>query len=87
MKKVRPLTMKNIAQKLRDEFLKKPRKDLVRVHFSPKWVDIEQGIATCIGVRRKRSELAYFLMAKIQDNLERGKSPLEMELAKRWQLP
>ena len=87
VKKVRPRTMKNIATALREEFLKRPAGDLLRVHFGPKWVDIEQGIASCIGVRCKRSELAYVLMAKIQDNLERGKSTLEMELAKRWQLP
>jgi len=56
------------------------------LHFVT-YVDIGTGTASGISVRCKRSQLAYLVMAKIQHNLEQGKSTLELELAKRWQLP
>lgn len=86
VKIVSPLTAENIKMMLRNELLKRDPKDFVRVHFSPEWAYIEQGIASSVGSRSRRDELAYTLMAKIQDNLERGKTLTEIELAKRKRL-
>jgi len=73
VKKVSRRTMKNIGMTLRDELLKRDPKDLVRVHFGPSWRYIQEGIVSCTGLRFRRHELAYVLMAKIQANLEHGK--------------
>ena len=86
VKKVRPLTMKNVEVTLKAELLKRDPKDLLRVHFGPTWAFIQQAIASCTGQRLDRKGAAYALMAKIQDNLERGKTITEVELAKRRQL-
>ena len=86
VKKARPFTLKNIETTLREGFLSRDPQDLLRVHFAPSWAFIQQGIDCCKGKRIKRSEAAYMLMEKIQENLERGKTITEMELAKRKRL-
>jgi hypothetical protein len=84
--KMRPLKVGKVETKLRAELLQEGATWILKAHFGPSWWYIEQAFTACIGKRISRKELPYRLMAAIQDNLERGKTIPEIELAKRRQL-
>jgi hypothetical protein len=86
IKKTRPLKVKKVEARLRTELLRKDAAWVLKAHFGPSWWFIEQAISGCVGKRIGRKEMAYRLMAAIQDNLERGKTIPEQELAKGKQL-
>jgi hypothetical protein len=86
IKKTKPIKVKKVEAKLRAELLREDAPWVLKAHFGPSWWYIEQAFSTCVGKRISRKEMVYRLMAAIQDNLERGKTIPEQELAKRAQL-
>lgn len=58
----------------------------VQRFVSPKWAYMQQAFAQCLGKGFKRAELPYKIMEKYIDNVERLKTPAEMQLADRNQL-
>jgi hypothetical protein len=86
IKKARPLKIRKVETRLRTELLREDAASYLKVHFGPSWWYIEQAFDACVAKRISRKDLPYRLMAAIQDNLERGKTIPEQELAKRRQL-
>lgn len=86
IKKTKPLQVKKVEARLRAELLGNGDLWLLREHFGLSWWYIEQVFRACVGKRIKRKEMAYRLMAAIQDNIERPKTIPEQELAKRGRL-
>jgi len=86
IKKTRPLRIRKVETRLRTELLREDAASYLKAHFGPSWWYIEQAFDACVGKGISRKDLPHRLMAAIQDNLERGKTLPEQELAKRRQL-
>jgi len=80
VKRTKPLSLKNVETKLREELFRPDADSILKVHIGPNWWYMEQAFAECRGF--KRSELPYKIMAKFLDYLERPKTITELELAK-----
>lgn len=86
IKKTSPMKIRKVETRLRTQLLREDAASYLKAHFGPSWWYIEQAFDACVGKGISRSDLPYRLMAVIQDNLERGKTMPEQELAKRRQL-
>jgi len=86
MRRTKPLSLKKIEMKLRDELLRRGTDPPIRAHIGPNWWYMEQAFSECRGKGFKRVELPYRIMARFLEHVQRPKSLLEVELAKRQQL-
>jgi hypothetical protein len=86
VKKTKPINLRKIEKRLRDELLRQETDLFVRGYAGPNWAYMKQAFAECSGKGYKRAELPYRIMGKFLHNLERPKSITEVELAKLEQL-
>jgi hypothetical protein len=86
VKKAKPINLRKIEMRLRDEMLRADTDVFVRGYAGPNWAYMKQAFAECRGKGYKRAELPYRIMGKYLHNVERPKSITEVELAKLEQL-
>ena len=86
VKKAKPINLRKIEMRLRDELLRDDTNVFVRGYAGTNWAYMKQAFAECSGKRYKRAELPYRIMGKFLHNVERNKSITEVELAKLDQL-
>ncbi len=86
VKKVKPINLKKLEMKLRDELLRSDTDVSVRFYAEPNWAYMKQAFAECRGKGFKRDELPYRIMGKFLNNVARPKTLPEIELAKRERL-
>jgi hypothetical protein len=85
IKKMKPIYARRIEERLRRELLKDDAA-MLRAHFESNYPWIKSAIYECQGKGFERSELADKIMARFLANVERSKTPLEIELAKKDKL-
>jgi len=83
-RKMKPLSMRKLEEKLREVLLDPNTDPLLRGYASFNWDDLQEAIPHGMGF--KRSEVPYKIVGRFLDNIERPKSIIEGELAKRNQL-
>jgi hypothetical protein len=86
VQKVKPLKLSKVELKLRDKLLDADTDPPFRAWVAPNWAYMKQAFAEHRGKRFNRSELPYKIMGTFLANVERSKSMVEVELAKREQL-
>lgn len=86
VKKAKPVNLRRLEMRLRDELLKPDADLFVRGYVGPNWAYMKRAFAECRGKGYKRAELPYRIMGKFLHHVERNKSITEVELAKLEQL-
>lgn len=86
VKAAKRLDLNRIEKSVRKKLLKEDFDPMVRAHISPNWAYMSQAFAQCRGKGFRRSDLPFEIMARFHDNVERPKSSVEAELARRSQL-
>ena len=85
VKAMKRVSAQKLENKLRDELLNE-NAWMLRSYIEPNWPWMKQAIAECRGKGYERAELPYKIMSAFLRNVERPKTPFEIELAKREQL-
>ena len=86
IRKTKPLNLSRVEKRLRRELLESNVDLFVREYVRPQWYYLEEAIRFCSGKNFKRSELTFKIMDRFVYHTERGKSTMEIELAKRNEL-
>jgi hypothetical protein len=86
IRKTKPLSLKRVEKRFREELLGSAADPMLKGYVTPQWDYLEESIRFCIGKEFKRSELPFKIMDRFIYHCERGKSTIDMELAKRNEL-
>ena len=86
IRKTKPLNLKRIENRFRKELLGTNADPLLKGYVAPQWDYLEEAIRSCEGKGFKRSELVFKIMDRFIYHTERGKSTMEIELARRNEL-
>lgn len=86
IRKTKPLSLSRVEKRIRRELLQPDIDPFLKGYIGPQWDYLEEAIRFCSGKQFKRSELAFKIMDRFIYHCERGKSTIEIELAKRNQL-
>jgi hypothetical protein len=82
VRRMEPLNIAKIELRIRHELLSQ-RDPILRECVKPRWADLKRAFADYRGKRFTRRELPYLIVGRFLDNMERPKSLLEVEFAKR----
>lgn len=82
VKKTKPINLRRLEMRLRDELLRTDANLFVRGYVGPNWAYMKRAFAECRGKGYKRADLPYRIMGRFLHNVERPKSITEVELAK-----
>jgi hypothetical protein len=83
VRRMKPLNLDKVETRLRHAVLSDDIDPLLRAWLTPQWAYMKQAFFDCRGKRFNRNELPYRLIGRFVDHIERPKSLLEAELAKR----
>ncbi len=86
IRKTKPLRLSRVERRIRRELLDSSVDLFLREYVRPQWYYVEEAIRFCEGKGFKRSELAFKIMDRFLYHCERGKSTIDIELAKRNEL-
>jgi hypothetical protein len=86
IRKTKPLKLSRVERRVRRELLDSNVSLFLSEYVRPQWDYLEEAIRFCEGKKFKRSELAFKIMDRFIYHCERGKSTIDMELAKRNEL-
>jgi hypothetical protein len=86
IRKTKPLNLSRVEKRVRRELLESDVDLFLREYVRPQWYYLEESIRFCSGKNFKRSELTFKIMDRFIYHCERGKSTMEIELAKRNEL-
>ena len=86
IRKTKPLSLSRVEKRLREELLGSDADPMLRGYITPQWDYLEEAIRFCKGKEFKRSELPFKIMDRFIYHTERGKSIIDIELAKRNEL-
>ncbi|MGB9072140.1 MAG: hypothetical protein WCC22_05675 [Terriglobales bacterium] len=82
VKKTKPVNLRKLEMRLRDELLRTDANLFVRGYVGPNWAYMKRAFAECRGKGYERADLPYRIMGRFLHNVERPKSITEVELAK-----
>lgn len=83
---VKPLSLQKIETRLRHQLLSPDTSYGLRAYMEPSWPYMKQAFADCPRQVFNRKELPYEIMGRFLANMERPKTPLDIELAKHEKL-
>ncbi len=86
IRKTKPLKLSRVEKRVRRELLESNVDLFLREYVRPQWYYLEESIRFCSGKNFKRSELTFRIMDRFIYHCERGKSTIDIELAKRNEL-
>jgi len=86
IRKTKPLNLKRIENRFRKELLDSDADPVLKGYIAPQWDYFEEAIRFCEGKGFKRSDLPFKIMDRFIYHTERGKSTIEIELARRNEL-
>ena len=86
IRKTKPLRLSRVEKRVRRELLGSSVGLFLREYVRPQWNYLEEAIRFCEGKNFKRSELTFKIMDRFIYHCERGKSTIDIELAKRNEL-
>ena len=86
IRKTKPLNLSRIEKRVRRELVESNVDLFVREYVRPQWHYLEESIRFCRGKNFKRSELTFKIMDRFIYHCERGKSTIDIELAKHNEL-
>jgi hypothetical protein len=86
IRKTKPLSLSRVEKRLRKELLGSDADAMLKGYVAPQWDYLEESIRFCKGKKFKRSELPFKIMDRFTYHCERGKSTIDIELAKRNEL-
>ena len=86
IRKTKPLNLSRVEKRFRHELLASDADPMLKGYVAPQWDYVEEAIRFCGGKQLKRSELAFKIMDRFLYHTERGKSTMDIELAKRNEL-
>lgn len=86
IRKTKPLSLSRVEKRLRNELLGPDADPMLKGYVTPQWDYLEESIRFCKGKEFKRSELPFKIMDRFTYHSERGKSRIDIELAKRNEL-
>jgi hypothetical protein len=86
IRKTKPLSLARVEKRFREELLRSDADPMLRGYLTPQWDYFEEAIRFCKGKEFKRSELPFKIMDRFIYHTERGKSTIDIELAKRNEL-
>jgi hypothetical protein len=86
IRKTKPLNIKRVENRFRRELLGPDADPLLKGYVVPQWDYFQEAIRFCEGKGIKRSDLPFKVMDRFIYHTERGKSTMEIELAKRNEL-
>ena len=84
--KTKPLDLSRVEKRVRRELQESSVDLFVREYVRPQWHYLEEAIRFCSGKNFRRSELTFKIMDRFIYHCERGKSTIDVELAKRNEL-
>jgi hypothetical protein len=84
IRKTKPLSLTRVEKSFRKELLRADADPMLRAYVTHQWDYLEEAIHFCKEV--KRSELPFKIMDRFIYHTERGKSTIDIELAKRNEL-
>lgn len=82
IKRMKPLRLSRVEERLRRELLSKNTDPLLREWLKPRWGHVKRAFADHRGKKFTRFQLPYLLIGAFLDHMERPKSQLEVELAR-----
>ena len=83
---MRSVNVRRTELRFQRELLKDGCDPMLRAFVSPNWAYMRQAFAQCRGKSIKRTDLPYKIMGRFFSNVERSKTPAEVEVAKKNQL-
>jgi hypothetical protein len=83
---VKPLSLQKIETRLRHQLLSPETSYGLRAYMEINWSHMKQAFVDCPRNLFIRKELPYEIMGRFHVNMERPKTPLDTELAKREKL-
>jgi hypothetical protein len=86
IRKTKPLSLARVEKRFREELLGPDADPMLRGYVTPQWDYLVEAIRFCKGKEIKRSELPFKIMDRFIYHAERGKSTIDIELAKRNEL-
>ena len=86
IRKTKPLSLSRVEKRFRAEILGPETDPMLKGYVIPQWDYLEESIRFCKGKEFKRSELPFRIMDRFIYHTERGKSTIDIELAKRNEL-
>lgn len=86
IRKTKPLVLTRVEKRLRKELLESDADPLLKGYITPQWDYLEEAIRFCQGKGFKRAELPFKIMDRFIYHAERGKSTIDIELARRNEL-
>jgi len=86
IRKTKPLSLSRVEKRFREELLGPGADPMLKGYVAPQWDYLEEAIRFCKGKEFKRSELPFKIMDRFIYHTERGKSTIDIELAKRNEL-
>lgn len=86
IRKTKPLSLSRVEKRFREELLGSDADPMLKGYVAPQWDYLEEAIRFCKGKEFKRSELPFKIMDRFIYHCERGKSTIDIELAKRNEL-
>jgi hypothetical protein len=86
VQRVKRLDLTKIEISVQKELLRQDSDLMLQAYVSPNWAYMKQAFAQCRGKRFRRAELPYKIMTKFHANVDRLKTSVEAEIAKRNQL-
>jgi hypothetical protein len=86
IRKTKPLDLSRLEKRVRRELQESSVDLFVREYVRPHWHYLEEAIRFCSGKNFRRSELTFKIMDRFIYHCERGKSTIDVELAKRNEL-
>ncbi len=86
IRRTKPLSLARVERRLREELLTPDADPMLRGYVTHQWDYLEEAIHFCKGKEFKRSELPFKIMDRFLYHIERAKSTIDTELAKRNEL-
>lgn len=81
VRRMKPLKLQRVEMRLRDELLKESN-TFLRECIKPNWASLKQAFSDITGKKFTRAVLPFLIVGRFLELMEKGKSPMEREIAK-----